>query len=74
MNHLTESDLRSDHAPVTLSMQQTADILGISAAYGYVLAKSGELPTIKLGNRLRVPTRGLLHLIDAAVDGPSDAA
>ena len=53
-------ELRS--AP-TVSVEVAARVLGISRPYGYALARSGELPTIKVGNRIRVRSRYLLDLI-----------
>ncbi|MGV9671306.1 helix-turn-helix domain-containing protein [Gordonia sp. NPDC003504] len=47
----------------TASVETSAHVLGVSRAYAYALARSGELPTIKVGNRIRVPSKHLLKLI-----------
>lgn len=47
----------------TVPVETAARVLGISRAYGYTLARSGELPTIKVGTRVRVPSKHLLKLI-----------
>jgi excisionase family DNA binding protein len=58
----TLDELRS--GPPTLSIEQAAQYLGVSRAYGYAMAREGRLPTIKLGTRrVRVPTLVLLKLL-----------
>ena len=42
-----------------LSVPETAKILGISRGLAYELARSGELPVIRLGRRLLVPMASL---------------
>lgn len=42
-----------------------AGLLGISKDLAYSMARSGELPTIKLGRRVLVPVAKLLALLDA---------
>lgn len=39
----------------TLTITQTAKILGISRGLAYQLARDGELPVLHLGNRMVVP-------------------
>lgn len=44
----------------TVSVQEAGEILGIGRVLAYRLAKSGELPVLRLGQRrLRVPTAAL---------------
>ncbi|MCV7193147.1 helix-turn-helix domain-containing protein [Mycolicibacterium brumae] len=51
-----------DSLPLLLSVPQAAKILGISRAAGYRLAKSGDLPTRRLGGRVYVVTESLREL------------
>ena len=37
------------------SVQEAAEVLGISKSYMYELARRGEVPALKLGKRLVVP-------------------
>lgn len=39
----------------TLTITKAAEILGISRGLAYKLAKDGELPVLKLGNRMVIP-------------------
>jgi excisionase family DNA binding protein len=39
----------------TVSLEDAAKILGISRASTYAYAKSGDLPVIRIGNRLLMP-------------------
>lgn len=49
--------------PPTISVEQAGEVLGISRGSAYRAASTGELPTIKLGRRLLVPTARLLDLL-----------
>jgi excisionase family DNA binding protein len=49
--------------PLTLSVEGAARLLGISRGLAYDAARRGELPTIRLGRRLLVPTARLLELV-----------
>lgn len=48
--------------PLLVAVPQAARILGISRASAYRLAKSGELPTRRLGGRVYVVTACLREL------------
>jgi excisionase family DNA binding protein len=47
----------------TVSVDEASRILGISRGSAYTLAKTGELPTIRLGNRVLVPKAALERLL-----------
>lgn len=47
----------------TVSVPTAAKVLGISRGSGYEAARTGELPTIRLGRRLVVPTARLLEML-----------
>ncbi len=49
-----------------------AAALGISKSSAYEAARSGELPTIRVGKRLLVPTAALRRMLQ--LDGGSPAA
>jgi excisionase family DNA binding protein len=49
----------------TFSVEQTATILGISRGAAYEHARSGVIPTIRLGKRLLVPKAALEKLLEA---------
>lgn len=50
----------------TISVEEAAMILGISRGAAYANAKSGALPTIRLGKRLLVPKAALEKLLASA--------
>lgn len=52
--------------PPTLTVEKAAELLGISRRSAYRAANSGELPTLRLGRRLVVPTARLLALLGVA--------
>jgi excisionase family DNA binding protein len=47
----------------TVSVEEAGRILGLSRNTAYSLAKSGELPTIRMGRSLLVPKRALDALL-----------
>jgi excisionase family DNA binding protein len=47
----------------TLSVSETGKILGLSRQSAYNAATAGEIPTIRLGRRLVVPTAALRRLL-----------
>jgi excisionase family DNA binding protein len=53
---------RADLPPL-LSVGQACKLLGVSRSVGYRAAASGDLPTLRWGRRLYVPTARLLELL-----------
>ena len=52
----------------TLTVTEAAQMLGISRSSAYDAARSGSLPTIKMGGRVLVPTASLLRLLGVPGD------
>jgi excisionase family DNA binding protein len=50
--------------PLVLSVVEVASLLGISKDLTYDLVARGELPSLRFGRRVVVPTRPLLALLD----------
>lgn len=55
--------------PPTLSIEEAAQVLGVSRGLAYEAARRGELPTIRLGRRLLVPTARLREMLGEPGDG-----
>jgi excisionase family DNA binding protein len=53
----------------TMTVAQAAALLGISRAKAYECARRGELPVLRFGRRIVVPTAALYRLLD----GPASA-
>ncbi len=51
--------------PPTISVEHAGQILGVSRRSAYRAAQQGELPTVRLGRRLLVPTARLLTMLGA---------
>ena len=49
--------------PATMSIPAAAKLLGISRSAGYRAVASGQIPTIRIGRRLLVPTARLYQLL-----------
>ena len=52
-----------DVLPPTITVEEAGELLGLSRSAAYRAADKGELPTIRFGRRLFVPTPRLLTLL-----------
>lgn len=50
----------------TLSVEEAGRVLGVGRSLAYELARRGEIPAIRLGNRLVVPRVRLEQLLHGA--------
>ena len=58
----------------TVSVERTAECLGIGRSLAYEAVRSGEIPSIRVGSRIRVPTAALCRLLQGEVqDTPQPA-
>lgn len=57
-------------APAVLTVEEAARILRISRSAAYKAAASGEIPAVRVGRTLRVPTHRLMAL--AGLEGGED--
>jgi excisionase family DNA binding protein len=48
----------------TLSVPEAAKALGIGLSCAYEAARTGDLPTVKIGKRILVPTAALDRLLE----------
>ena len=60
---MTTTVASSSSERATLTVEEAARILGIGRASAYNAAKSGDLPTIRIGGRLLVPRARLDALL-----------
>lgn len=58
------SDIEN-HKP-TMTVEEAGELLGLSRSSAYRGAASGEIPTIRIGRRLLVPTAKLLDMLGLA--------
>lgn len=49
----------------TISVSDAAALLGISRNSAYEAARTGQLPTLRLGRRLLVPVPALLRMLES---------
>jgi excisionase family DNA binding protein len=66
MQERTPSPLEALEGKATITIEQTARLLGLGRTAAYDAAKRGELPTRRLGRRLLVPVPALLDWLGAA--------
>lgn len=62
-------------AEPTIKVSRAAAVLGIGLRSAYDAIERGELPAIRVGRAIRVPTAKFLRSYDLAApsDGPTDA-
>ena len=64
--HAVQEFTLPDGMPYTLTMLQTSKMLGCSTNGCYEAARRGEIPTIRIGRRLVVPTLALMAMLDGS--------
>ena len=55
--------------PLTLTVPEVGEVLGISRAAAYELARSRGFPSLKIGTRILVPKEKLIAWINEQVEG-----
>jgi excisionase family DNA binding protein len=58
--------------PLTLTVEQTAKVLGISRSTAYELVRTGDIPSLRLGRRIVVPLPRLASVLGIGIQGASD--
>lgn len=53
-----------DGSSLVMTVEEAAELLGISRGLAYELVRRGELPALRLGRRLVVPRRRLIAMIE----------
>jgi excisionase family DNA binding protein len=48
----------------TLSVDEAANVLGVGRSTAYTAVHSGEIPSIRVGKRIRVPTAAVRRMLD----------
>lgn len=62
---MKEEKFRSyDALPLTLTVPEVGEVLGISRAKAYDLARSEGFPSVRIGTRILVPRDKLIRWID----------
>lgn len=59
--------------PPTLSVEQAAELVGVGRNAAYRAAHRGDIPSFRVGRKLRIPTAGLLRLLDLDQPRSSEA-
>lgn len=62
--------MESKTLPLTLTVEAAAQALGIGRALAYSLARSGELPAIRLGRRLVIPRQAIQRMLERKATEP----
>jgi excisionase family DNA binding protein len=57
------------HTRLTLTVEEAAQLLGISRAFAYEAVRRGEISSITIGRRILVPKAALHRLVGATDEG-----
>jgi excisionase family DNA binding protein len=63
-----EQSRPDDRHPLTLTIPQVAELLGISVSKAYAAARIGQLPTLRVGSRVLISRRRLEELVDGPMN------
>ena len=66
--------MKSRTLPPTISVEQAGELLGVSRRSAYRAAARGQIPTVRIGRRLLVPTQRLLDLLGLHSPSSTDLA
>jgi excisionase family DNA binding protein len=66
-----EKESALDTTTMTYTVTQAAKLLGISRALAYELVRRGEVPSIRLGRSLVIPTVALTAMLEQRWDRPA---
>lgn len=64
---------RTETLPPTISVERAGELLGVSRRSAYRAASRGQIPTMRVGRRLLVPTQRLLDLLGMTAPGDEPA-
>jgi excisionase family DNA binding protein len=56
--------------PLTLTVEQAAELLGISRGLAYEGVRAGDIPSVRIGRRILIPRGRLLELLGENGAGP----
>jgi Helix-turn-helix domain len=67
--HMTQEHQTTDwRTRSTIKVEEAGPILGISRASAYEAARTGEIPTLRIGRRLVVPVAALRRMLGELQD------
>ena len=52
---------------LTLTVEEAGELLGISRALAYEMARTGQLPTLRFGKRIVVPKKAIESMLERPV-------
>ena len=60
---MAKQEISAELQKLTMSVERASELLGISRGAGYRAARTGELPTIRFGKKILIPTAKLRELL-----------
>jgi excisionase family DNA binding protein len=60
-----------DDLPPILTVEQTAEVLGISRGLAFAAVRAGDIPSVRIGRRILVPRDRLRHMLGVVDAAPA---
>jgi excisionase family DNA binding protein len=60
----TQQSVRQDQLPPTMSVPEAAEFLRVGKSAVYEAVRTGNVPSLRIGRRIRVPSHALLKRLD----------
>lgn len=57
----------------TISVEEAASVLGLGRSAGYIGVRCGEIPSVRIGRRLLVPTLPLRRMLGETIESATAA-
>jgi excisionase family DNA binding protein len=57
--------MKTDLPKLTMTVPEAAKLLGVGRNQAYEAVRRGEIPTVKIGRRILVPTKALERMLEA---------
>ena len=54
---------------LTITVEEAGELLGISRALAYEMARTGRLPILRFGKRIVVPKKAIESLLESSAPG-----
>lgn len=55
-----------DNIPLALTVEQTAQVLQLGKSLVYEMVRSGQLRSLRVGRKIRIPRSALLEFLDCS--------
>jgi excisionase family DNA binding protein len=70
VNAKAKEDLLKQHLPLALSVKEAAKLISVAPSRIYEGVRRNEIPSIRMGSRILIPTHKLMELLGSETTSP----